>query len=185
MDERATKALMEQKLDEHGLLALGWTAHLDRAVRRFGACLPEHKQITVSRKLAAMNSDEQVLDTILHEIAHALAYLKTGRNCGHNATWKRIARDIGAKPSRCFDADEVKMPAGRYFMINRDTAEIYRTYHRKPQIKRLSTAWVRGQKAETRGKLMIVGAAELATRQGRGSGAQGTGNLTSEKATSG
>ena len=53
---------MEQKLDEHGLLALGWTAHLDRAVRRFGACLPEHKQITVSRKLAAMNSDEQVLD---------------------------------------------------------------------------------------------------------------------------
>jgi predicted SprT family Zn-dependent metalloprotease len=36
-------------------------------------------------------------DTVLHEIAHAIA----GHKAGHGPAWKMVARMIGAKPQRC------------------------------------------------------------------------------------
>lgn len=42
----------------------------------------------------ALNDDiEDIRDTILHEIAHAIA----GNENGHNEYWKSIAKDIGVK----------------------------------------------------------------------------------------
>ena len=39
-------------------------------------------------------SKEQIRDTVLHEIAHAIA----GREAGHGPLWKVTARRIGATP---------------------------------------------------------------------------------------
>src|SRR5262249_31162680 len=51
---------------------------------------------------------ETIRDTLLHEIAHALA----GRDAGHGPLWKAMCRRAGAKPERLsFEAD---MPAGRW-----------------------------------------------------------------------
>jgi hypothetical protein len=51
---------------------------MDSAVRRFGTCRYSRKLITLSRQLIELNDQARVLDTILHEIAHALAGPKTG-----------------------------------------------------------------------------------------------------------
>lgn len=45
----------------------------DKATRRFGCCWGNLKLITLSKTLTEMNDESEVLNTILHEIAHAIA----------------------------------------------------------------------------------------------------------------
>ncbi len=52
-------------------------------------------------------------DTLLHEIAHALA----GHRAGHGPVWRKIAREVGAKPKRCYRAEEVQQPPGGYLLV--------------------------------------------------------------------
>ena len=41
-----------------------------------------------------------VEDTLLHEIAHAVAYLRHGRKAmNHGPLWRAVAREVGARPS--------------------------------------------------------------------------------------
>lgn len=47
--------------------------------------------------LLARGEPAAVRDTILHEIAHALA----GHAAGHGPVWKGVCRRIGARPVRC------------------------------------------------------------------------------------
>jgi len=170
-----TIALLEAKLEEHGLSAKGWRGGLDEAVRRFGCCHLRERRITVSRHLAALNSDEEVLDTILHEIAHALALIEHGQDCGHDGRWREIATRIGARPERCFDAEEVATPAGRYLLVHRDTGEVFRSYHRRPRLTDLSRRWIRGRRKETEGRLAIVSADRLAAGAPAATGGGGEG----------
>ncbi|MFT4215002.1 MAG: SprT-like domain-containing protein [Microbacterium sp.] len=72
-------------------LDASWTFAFDNAKLRAGACDYARTRITVSRYLAARYDDETNRQTLLHEIAHALA----GSRAGHGARWKRIARSIG------------------------------------------------------------------------------------------
>ncbi|MEE8425080.1 MAG: SprT family zinc-dependent metalloprotease [Elusimicrobiota bacterium] len=91
-----------------------WSFAFDHSRRRFGMCSPRARRIQLSRHLTALNSSVQVEDTILHEISHALAFLKYRRNVGHGPRWKAIAREVGADPRRCYDAAAVKLPAAPY-----------------------------------------------------------------------
>lgn len=91
----------------------GWTAELDRAVRRFGRCNYRKKQITLSRRLVELNNQAEVLDTILHEIAHAL----TGPGVGHGPKWKRIARSIGCSAERCYSPETTVEPPAPYCLM--------------------------------------------------------------------
>lgn len=59
-----------------------------------GHCDYRARAIRLSRTLTLVNDERQTVDTILHEIAHA----KAGAGAGHGATWKRIARELGAVP---------------------------------------------------------------------------------------
>ncbi len=82
----------------------GWTFGFDRARKRLGVCRIGRKQITLSRHLTQTLPDDEVEDTIRHEIAHAIDYEQRGKSA-HDATWKRLARRCGAKPERCFSGD--------------------------------------------------------------------------------
>jgi predicted SprT family Zn-dependent metalloprotease len=68
-----------------------------------------------------------VLDTILHEIAHALA----GHKAGHGPAWKAKCAQIGAKPKRCFGR-EIKMPDGRWRAVCGGCRKLF-SQHRKPK----------------------------------------------------
>lgn len=93
-------------LREHGLDVAGWTFKFDNAVRRGGACHYKTKHISVSRKLVPMWSEEEVRDTILHEVAHAMA----GHAAGHGPQWRRIATSIGCTGDRTHSNVTVTKP---------------------------------------------------------------------------
>ena len=101
----AREALRAYKLDEQG-----WSFRWDRAKRRFGCCDYTNKKISISRHLAKLNEFEQGKDTVLHEIAHALA----GRQAGHGPVWIQACQKVGARPERCYSTQEVQTPQARY-----------------------------------------------------------------------
>ncbi|WP_196717190.1 SprT-like domain-containing protein [Actinomyces trachealis] len=87
-------SLANQLLAQHGLH--DWEVGLDRARRRAGQCDERNRRITVSRHLMELYTEEEVRETILHEVAHALV----GNQHAHDAVWAARARQIGATGAR-------------------------------------------------------------------------------------
>ncbi|NBT51009.1 MAG: hypothetical protein EBT12_05555, partial [Marivivens sp.] len=81
----------------------------DDAKTRFGQCRYTPKEISLSRPLTKANDEEQVRDTILHEIAHALT---PGE--GHGNVWKKVAIKIGCDGKRCYDSKSIITPESKY-----------------------------------------------------------------------
>lgn len=79
------EALIATHLDD------SWSFAFDNAKRRAGLCDYTRKRISVSRYLAARYDDDDNHQTLLHEVAHALA----GQGAGHGPQWKRVARELG------------------------------------------------------------------------------------------
>lgn len=87
-------------MDRHGLKE--WELRFNAAWGMLGECRPDRKLILLSRLHAVGGPSGQVTDTILHEIAHALA----DPAAGHGPVWKAIARRIGAVPkSGIYESD--------------------------------------------------------------------------------
>lgn len=105
---RETAELAASLLEKHGLT--DWHFNWDNARTRGGQCSHTYRRITMSRHLVPMWTDEQVYDTIIHEIAHALV----GPGQGHGRVWAAKMRELGAKPSRCHTNETVP---GRYVAI--------------------------------------------------------------------
>ena len=110
MDQQDARVLALSLMRQHGLPVKGWSFNFDEAKKRFGVCKYKSKSIGLSRPLTLLNTEAEVRDTILHEIAHALA----GHAAGHGPEWKKVAASIGAKPVRCFSTDKVNTVKGRY-----------------------------------------------------------------------
>ncbi len=106
MDTNTAKALALELMTKHNLH--DWKFGFDRACRRAGLCSFRRKRITLSIYYVRMNSENEIRDTILHEIAHAI----TPTDAYHGMTWKLTAQSIGARPERC-SARTVIMPKGR------------------------------------------------------------------------
>jgi predicted SprT family Zn-dependent metalloprotease len=107
MDHHQAAQLARELLDQHGLRS--WRFRFDRAVNRFGSCHHHRALITLSAPLTVLNPEGEVRDTLLHEIAHAIA----GPKAGHGAEWKKYAAVLGARPQRCYD-ERVRAPLARY-----------------------------------------------------------------------
>lgn len=105
MDTHTTGAMARELMDRHGLQ--DWHLRFDTAKRRAGMCRYDKRLISLSKPLTALYTHEQVRETVLHEIAHALA----GAPAGHGPSWRRIARRIGASGQRCVDTQAPTLPA--------------------------------------------------------------------------
>jgi len=128
----------------------------NKAVQRYGQCRYGSKEIGISKKLASINSLEETKDTVLHEIAHAL----TGPGHGHDRLWKQKCVLVGARPERCYTPEDsggtVKTIKGKWKLINKETGQVYRYYHRRPRRQNWDCISLRGRKKETYGKLQVV-----------------------------
>lgn len=98
MNTPQVMALGRQMLNDHGLSHVPFV--MDRGKRRIGATFfhnGEVVRISFSAHFAALLSESEIRNTILHEIAHARA----GHAAGHGPLWKSHARALGIKPERC------------------------------------------------------------------------------------
>lgn len=91
----------EKLFVDHGLH--GWSFRWDNAKLRFGACHFGHNYISISRPLAMVNGENEIRETLLHEVAHAIA----GPMHDHDRVWQDIAISLGASPARCYDPNVV------------------------------------------------------------------------------
>ena len=80
---------------------------------------------SVSAYFVARNSVEEIRDTLLHEIAHALV----GPGHGHDAVWEARCLEVGAIPRRCGQAD---MPSGAWQATCPGCAKRFHR-HRRPK----------------------------------------------------
>ena len=101
ISEQRARNLAVKYMEEYSLFDAGWSFGFDRAKARFGQTHFGRKTITLSRPFLSHVTEEQLIDTILHEIAHALA----GPGVGHGPAWRNIARAIGANPTATKDHD--------------------------------------------------------------------------------
>ena len=82
-------------LKHHGLHE--WKVMLDRAKTRAGKCSYKRHTIYLSKYYLVNATEDDVKDTILHEIAHALT-----PGHGHDAHWKSKALELGCSGNvRC------------------------------------------------------------------------------------
>jgi predicted SprT family Zn-dependent metalloprotease len=128
MDPAILKDFARDRMAHFGLLDQGWSFRFDTAKRRFGVCKFDRKVISLSIHLVRLNSREECEDTVLHEIAHALA----GRHAGHGPKWKAACRLVGARPERCYSSDTVTSPAGR-FRAECPSCGQSISFHRRPR----------------------------------------------------
>ncbi|AGL17016.1 SprT-like domain-containing protein [Actinoplanes sp. N902-109] len=99
MEQAAARLLATDLMTRHRLS--GWRLVFDNAKTRAGVCRFARKEIGLSGPLVALYSAEQVTETVLHEIAHALA----GPRHGHDRVWQATARRIGCSGERCMPVD--------------------------------------------------------------------------------
>ena len=84
-----------------------WRFKINRRRRSLGMCFFESKRIELSAIYLQNNTTEHVVETLLHEIAHALT-----PNHGHDKVWfDEVVRIGGRAKIKCSDA---KMPLGNW-----------------------------------------------------------------------
>lgn len=101
MELRKAEQLINSLMHEH-CLSRRWTFHWQNKKQALGTCSYNRKEIRLSKWYVELNDVDDVRDTILHELAHALAYERYGsRGIGHGVLWKKVCREIGAVPKSC------------------------------------------------------------------------------------
>ena len=124
MELQEIQKLGEQLLIKHNLS--NWRFEFDNAKRRYGCCKFRNKTITLSKHISPLRKKEDIVDTILHEIAHAIV----GPRNGHNDIWRKKAIEIGCNGERC--GDDVRLE-GKWVGVcpNGHTS----SRHRKPKYR--------------------------------------------------
>ena len=125
------EALAFLHMEDHGLFDELWHFDFEACKRTLGRCHYHVKKITLSKWYAELNNEDDVEDTILHEIAHALSFIRYGKNGkGHGWAWKKVCGEIGANPERVHKGI-LEYPDNHHKYI--DTCECGITYkrHRK------------------------------------------------------
>jgi predicted SprT family Zn-dependent metalloprotease len=123
MDLEVLEAIALRELAKHGLR--GWTFGLAKTRRRLGVCKYKTKRIEIAEYYARHSPQETVLDTLLHEIAHAIA----GPAAKHGPRWKAVAVRLGATPRACETSNRAVMEPGDWQAscpACKKTAHLYR-----------------------------------------------------------
>lgn len=101
MNKSEGKLLAMLHMEEHGLFDECWHFEFENCKRSLGRCHYMEEKITLSKWYVELNEEADVEDTILHEIAHALSWIRYGAmGRGHGRLWKDICVEIGARPER-------------------------------------------------------------------------------------
>jgi predicted SprT family Zn-dependent metalloprotease len=160
MTLREAQQLALSLMKQHGVIQDGWQFQWSNGKRQLGCAqirkrrdtrtgkIEEVKTIKLSRHLVALNDEDEVRDTILHEIAHAIA----GVENGHNAKWKAVCRKIGAKPVR-LAGEEVAVVPHCFELICGCCGHVVAKRHRRMNAERLKHCYCRDCGLDSKGRL--------------------------------
>ena len=98
--EALAHELMARHVARSGLDA-DWSFGFDLATSRGGVCRAAEKRIGLSVSYCHRAARAEIVDTLLHEIAHAIV----GVRHQHDAVWRAKAREIGCSAERCHAVD--------------------------------------------------------------------------------
>lgn len=139
-------------------------------IKSLGSCRYGPREIVLNNFMVENCEDDVVIDTLLHECAHALCGVtrsKTGRVMGHGRAWKMWARMLGCQPKATVPLSSLGETAERHFTsnstghaykyhivyVNGDQFEIVSTCKRK--LKNLHNRGMKGRR-ETMGRLYHI-----------------------------
>ena len=169
--ERIIK-LWEKEQEKWGLE--DWVLLFSNQKRHLGYCKPRKRIISLSLAFLSTNSYRVMKDTLLHEIAHAIHYMETGKT-NHDNGWRDVARRVGCRPERCAPVDGLTMPRGKYIgLCPACNKTIY--FYRKVKRSYSCSECTKGYDPRFRLKIMSTEVYELyGSRNGHGSRRNGTG----------
>lgn len=131
----------------------GWGFQWNKRLTAYGTCNSTKRIIYLSAVLTEIVDELHVLNTILHEIAHALV----GCKHGHDEVWKTKALEIGCTGNTTCKRtiSDNKLPP-KWVVLYND--EIVKRYFRKPNkstFTKLPILKIKGR-PETLGKLNLI-----------------------------
>lgn len=97
---------------------------------------PRRGVLSLSKPWMEVLPEEDVVDTILHEIAH----LMVGVRQGHNHKWKDACRKIGAKPERLARGLDTSHITYKYDSYCPSCKKVVGHFSRRPKIKYICSA---------------------------------------------
>lgn len=104
MDRHTASTRCREELNRHGLKDWGVMITTNPDLPFLGKCMYKDKKIVLNAFHIDIHPDAEVIDTILHEVAHALCPLQ-----GHNDVWATKAREIGC--TNTFPCSHLDLPA--------------------------------------------------------------------------
>jgi len=135
-------------LKDLDLYKVGWRFRYRNLKSLAGYCDYRHKTITLSKHLVLNNSDEKIMNTLIHEIAHAL----TPKGRSHGRAWSRNFKDLlkiyeqPINTSRCYDSS-YDMPEKQYKVECNTCGEVYGKHRMGRKIKRQYSQGLRYHRA--------------------------------------
>lgn len=131
--------LAADAMTEHGLSYNDWTATITNSRSVFGRCNYTRRELQFSRILTENATESQFLETLHHEIAHALV----GHSHGHGPVWQAKMRELGYAPNRCGEASEAQRVAlaktAKYVITDRVTGDVLAVRDRLVKSRRTRT----------------------------------------------
>lgn len=131
-----------------------------KATRWLGVCRPQKRHIEINGNFVNQYFEahrEMVVDTILHEFAHAECYFNyPGRKHGHGDLWHHFCWVLGVSPENrraSVTLDKNAYTAEMWQLVNIETGEKYGKYMRRR--KDIENCCIKGR-PETKGKLAFV-----------------------------
>ena len=96
-------------LVSHHLAGQGWRIQWGNSRSAAGRCKYREKVLQFSSPITALVSNEEFIDTVLHEIAHALT-----PGAKHSNVWKSKYREIGGTGDRTWSDAEVQAAVAKW-----------------------------------------------------------------------
>lgn len=124
MDLTELETIADRELRKHGLG--DWSFGFANTKRRLGVCKYRSKRIEIAEYYARNNPPEKVLDTLFHEIAHALV----GPGGKHGPAWKAMAVRLGATPLACDHSRDTDVTPGDWQSTCPTCRRTYQRYKR-------------------------------------------------------
>jgi SNF2 family DNA or RNA helicase len=97
MDRQSASNLCRETLNKHGLNTWKVVLNMDANSRYVGLCEYKTQTIILNAIAIDIHPDDEVIDTINHEVAHAIV----GAGHKHDLTWVECAEKLGARTTPC------------------------------------------------------------------------------------